>query len=100
MVYVDEMAPTLPGRRWRFAEACHLVADSEPELMAFARRLRCHPSWVQRSRAGLVHFDLTRPMRERAVRLGAEQVGRCKIRELLNAARTTKENEHGSETSL
>jgi hypothetical protein len=54
------------GHRW-----CHLLADTAPELEAFARRLGLHPGWCQGD-----HYDLTPPRRARALVLGALEASR------------------------
>jgi hypothetical protein len=65
-VYVDRLCDW----GWRLGPSCHLVADSEAELHAFAARLGLRRGWAQ-VRRGRVHYDLTRARRARAVRLGA-----------------------------
>jgi hypothetical protein len=72
-VYVDRMFPTEPSGRWPYAEACHLFADRPGELRVFARRLGLHRSWFQ-DRRGFPHYDLTRGMRERALRMGVTEL--------------------------
>jgi len=59
------------GRRW-----CHLTADTEDELHAFAARLGLRPSWYQGNyaRPALRHYDLVPSKRALAVRLGAVEV--------------------------
>lgn len=75
-VYVDNanIPASVPhqGRvitsRW-----CHLMADTLPELEAFARRLRMNPAWLQVKRSG-VHYDLTARKRQVAVTYGAVEI--------------------------
>lgn len=61
------------GRDGRLAgEWCHMASDAGfDELHAFARRLGLPPFAFERD-----HYDLRPALRERAVRLGAEEVGR------------------------
>ncbi len=55
-----------------YTDHVHLVADTLPELHAFARKLGLRPEWFHDERHP--HYDLTTPRaRQRAVRLGAEQ---------------------------
>lgn len=76
-VYVDDMQ--LPAEvpdgdhvvRGRFS---HLVADSEDELRAFARRLGLRDSWIQHPGEAGVHFDVTQAKREQAIKLGAQEI--------------------------
>ena len=72
-VYVDPMMPCIPNPRWRWRENCHLTADSLEELHAFASRLGLKRAWFQ-AHARWPHYDLTRGMRERAVRIGAVEL--------------------------
>lgn len=84
-VYVDELRTIRPadnkpqaqrnGDRW-----CHMTADTEAELHAFAARLGLKRSWYQVG-AGrkvwhwyLSHYDLVPSKRALAVRHGAQEV--------------------------
>jgi len=70
-VYVDTMRDTKP---WQCGEeACHLYADSLPELLKFAGRLGLAPGWLH-AVAGFPHFDLTRRKRREAIAAGAIEV--------------------------
>lgn len=80
MVYVDEL------RRWglwRYGDSCHLTADTEDELHAFAARLGMRRAWFQ-DRRDYPHYDLTASKRARAVAMGAKEVT---ARERLRAMR-------------
>lgn len=50
--------------------SCHMVADSEAELHAFARKLGLKRTWYQ-GRAATPHYDITEGKAEQAQRLGA-----------------------------
>jgi hypothetical protein len=50
---------------------CHLYADTEEELHAFARRIGMRRRWAQVSRRGIPHYDLTPGRRGHALILGA-----------------------------
>lgn len=75
-VYVDDLrvahsqepqarrAGARQGHRW-----CHMMADTEQELLAFAERLGLKREWYQGD-----HFDLLPSRRSRAVALGAIEV--------------------------
>lgn len=71
-VCVDSLRPCVRNARWKYDKSCHLLADSEEELVEFAVKMGLKPSWIQKSR--LVHFDLTEAKRKRAVALGAKEV--------------------------
>jgi hypothetical protein len=85
-VYVDELRGYAtedikqPARRYG-RQWCHLTADTEDELHAFAARLGLRRAWFQPSkRKGgafhwyLSHYDLVSSKRALAVRLGAVEV--------------------------
>jgi hypothetical protein len=55
------------GDRW-----CHLYADTEEELHAFAQRIGMKRVWAQVSRTGIPHYDLTPRRRVSAVKHGAK----------------------------
>ena len=74
-IYVDEIIPCAPNRKWRWSVVCHMVSPDTDELHAFALRLGLKRSWFQDAGA-LPHYDLTPGMRARAVALGAIEVGR------------------------
>jgi hypothetical protein len=63
---------------WRLGPSCHLLADSDAELLAFARRLGLRRAWLQRDpKYRVPHFDLTAKRRERALALGAVELDRA-----------------------
>jgi len=72
-VYVDNVRIPSRGAIW-----CHLVADSLDELHSFAKRLGLKRQWFQHA-ASYPHYDVTLPMREKALRLGAAEGSRVTI---------------------
>lgn len=71
-VYVDRIQ-SWPTRIRCFKEgSCHLWADTEAELHAFAKRLGLKRSWFQ-EHPRLVHYDLTVARRAKAIELGATE---------------------------
>jgi hypothetical protein len=70
-VYVDEPVWEWRGRRW-----CHLLADTEEELHAFADGLGLKRAWFQHrpERPWKDHYDLPEDARRAAVRAGALEV--------------------------
>ncbi len=74
------------GHRW-----CHLWADTEEELHAFAARIGMKRAWAQVSRRGVPHYDLTPGRRAAAVEKGAIEFDRhaaCQLRDrILGASR-------------
>jgi hypothetical protein len=68
-VYVDDMQ--MSARVGRISgEWSHLMADTLDELVEFAGRIGMRRAWLQRKPSG-VHFDVTEPRRQQALRLGA-----------------------------
>ena len=70
MVYVDEMRRS----RWRYAVSCHMFADDEQELIAFAAEIGLKERWWHRSRNGILHYDLVERFRKKALAAGAKEV--------------------------
>lgn len=72
MIYVDELRTPPCFAPRCFLEAgnfCHLMADSDAELEAFARRLGLNKAWRHGD-----HYDLTPARRAKAVQAGAVEV--------------------------
>ncbi|MEI7444502.1 MAG: DUF4031 domain-containing protein [Burkholderiales bacterium] len=65
-VYVDDART--PFRGWRM---CHMLADTDEELQAMAEALGLQRRWQHGD-----HYDLNEEARERAVALGAVEIGR------------------------
>lgn len=72
-VYVDNVKIEWRGYLW-----CHLVADSESELHAFAKQLGLKQAWYQTD-ASYPHYDVTVEQRALALELGAIQGTRKQI---------------------
>lgn len=66
----DWLSPRM-RRKW-----CHMTADTEDELRAFARRLALKASWIQYPGTARVHFDVAESVRAKAVSLGAIEESR------------------------
>jgi len=82
-VYVDPMMACVPNRNWRWRENCHLTADTDEELHAFAQSIGLRRSWHQRG--SISHYDLTRGKRALAVRRGAIELTRKQAAERYRA---------------
>lgn len=87
MIYVDALSGCLVSNNWQHTRFCHLTADTEEELVAFAKRIGCSAGWLQHSRTGMPHFDLTARMRDKAIEHGAVQINRDKVVELIRRHR-------------
>lgn len=72
-LYVDDELIPWRGKLW-----CHLVADTLPELHAFARRLGLREAWFQ-SKSAYPHYDVTVSVRDRALTMGASMGDRQTI---------------------
>ena len=69
-VYVDEFRHWAPTKLRCFqAGSCHMMADTEQELHAMARKLGLRRSWFQP--VSSPHYDLTKAKRTKALELGA-----------------------------
>jgi hypothetical protein len=76
-VYVDDMLmqATVPnGERTVSGKWSHLMADTDEELIAFARQMRMPRSWLQYPGTWKTHFDVVQSKRAQAIRLGAVPV--------------------------
>lgn len=70
--YVDPLMNWGGSSTFRWKYSCHLIADTEEELHAFARKLQLRREWAQTD--SLLHYDLTESKRNKAVELGAKQI--------------------------
>jgi len=66
---------------------CHMVADSTDELMAMADKIGVARRWLQKPGHYQEHFDVCKAMRVRAVALGAIEVDRAGLGEILKRKR-------------
>lgn len=64
-IMVDELVFPFRGRMF-----CHLTADDDAELEAFARRIGLSKSW-KHTKSSTPHYDLTQIMRGKAMSAGA-----------------------------
>lgn len=99
-VYVDEILDwTLiaQARGLRYTHWCHLTADTEQELHAFAARLGLRRSWYQRKGRNDVawHYDIVPSKRAHAVRLGAQEVDHGFIAQLMDQRRRERDGVPG-----
>lgn len=81
-VYVDGEAmdyvnPNDP--RKRNMKMCHMVADTEEELIEMARKLNLKQEWHQYKGTPKSHFDICKSKRALAVKLGAIPIDRHEL---------------------
>lgn len=79
MVYVDESGFYVKRRGAGHMLLCHMVADTESELMEMAKRIGLQAKWLQRSNSGILHFDVCRTKRLRACIAGAQSISRREL---------------------
>jgi hypothetical protein len=83
--YVDTVR-SYPGKKLRYTEFCHLLADSRAELHAMADALGIPHRFFQ-DHPWRWHHDLPEHLRARAVELGALEVTMHDVGALLRARR-------------
>lgn len=100
VVYVDPTFQVTPtgadaaryGDRW-----CHMIADTEEELHAFAAKIGMQRSWAQNPGTPSAHYDLVPSRRTRAVKAGAQEITHRELSEKIverrKAARAAKESQ-------
>src|SRR3970282_2605249 len=78
-LYVADAVSRWRGQRW-----AHLMADTLPELHAFAQQLGV-PRQKFQDRTSGAHYDIPAALRERAIALGATPISRHRDRALVRA---------------
>lgn len=89
-VYVDELTTVcVRSKKWPYSQACHLVADSVEELHYFAGRIKLKPSWFH-DQSSFPHYDLTKNFRLLAVKLGAIEIVKEELVDIMRTFRARK----------
>ena len=78
-VYVDK----LRDWGWKLGKSCHMIADTNEELHAFAASIGLKRTWFQPSSSG-PHYDLTEGKRAQAVEKGAVELEDRPFHAILN----------------
>jgi hypothetical protein len=81
-VYVDDMQAPF-GRM----KMCHMMADTTEELLAMADRIGVARRWLQKRGTHHEHFDIAQGKRALAVRMGAVEITRREVFEIIQARR-------------
>ncbi|MDO5940602.1 DUF4031 domain-containing protein [Burkholderia cepacia] len=81
-VYVDDMAAPY-GRMIMF----HMVADTEDELHTMASRIGVARRWHQKPGTPHSHYDICKAKRAQAVALGAVEIDRARLGEIIKRKR-------------
>jgi len=81
-VYVDH--GKIPYGRMKM---CHMLADSEEELLDMADTIGVSQNWIQRPARNPVHFDICQAKRKLAVAVGAKEISPRELVELMKRHR-------------
>lgn len=66
---------------------CHMLADTDEELRAMARKIGVQLKWHQKPGTSRSHFDICLSKREKAIALGAVEVTRREVGALVRRKR-------------
>lgn len=77
-VYIDKM-----NAQYRNMIMCHMLADTEQELVNMAKSIGVDPKWIQYQGTYKAHFDICLAKKEKALKLGAIEITRSQLRVLL-----------------
>lgn len=69
--YVDHLRDCVTSKRWPFGQSSHLIADDLRELDDWRRKLGLKAAWLQKSRTGVKHYDLSPGKFKEALAAGA-----------------------------
>lgn len=89
MVYVDDFYES--GITYRGMKMCHMIADTNEELMDMATKIGVKTKWIQNAGTNREHFDIAFSKRKLAIRLGAKEIG---MRELAKMTKERRYNEN------
>jgi hypothetical protein len=93
-VYVDALRDWGWKLRGQPQLSCHMLADTEAELHDMAYAIGMKRTWFQAPpKVSFPHYDLVASRRARAVQLGAVEVDRGELREVLKRLRATTAGE-------
>lgn len=83
-VYVDDMRAPF-GRMI----ICHMLADTDEELHAMAAKIGVARRWHQKPGTPHSHYDICLSKRALAVQLGAQEIGRAGVAEIIRTKRAS-----------
>lgn len=87
-VYVDGLF----NYGWKLGPSCHLVADSENELHEFAAKIGMKRGWFQDGDTHTMpHYDLIARRRKAAVKIGAIEIDRSQLVEMIHKYKKASE---------
>lgn len=85
-VYIDKM-----NAKYRNMIMCHMLADTEQELINMAKNIGVDPKWIQYQGTYKAHFDICLAKKEKALKLGAIEITHSQLRALLRAKKVNME---------
>ncbi len=90
-VFVDILRPARQTHRglWKWETYGHLMSDSRDELLIFARILGLKASYGH-GKGYRFHFDLTKNMRQKAIKLGAIELDSIEFKNFLRVAKSNQ----------
>lgn len=68
---------------------CHMLADTQEELIAMARRIGVNPKWIQHKDTPKEHFDICMSKRDLAIAYGTEVIDRERLVEIIRTKRAS-----------
>lgn len=77
-VYVDPNLEWPKTKKWPYGSVSHMYADTEEELHKLAKKIGFKREWCSdhtHADSPLLHYDLSPKMREKAIQMGAVEVG-------------------------
>lgn len=84
-VYIDNFnAP------YRNMVMCHMIADTQTELLEMVDKIGVHRSWIQHEGTPKEHFDVCQAKKKKAIKLGAIEIPYRKLVEKIKARRVYK----------
>lgn len=78
MVYIDSM-----NAKYGRMKLCHMLADTSEELKEMALKIGHNLRWIHHQGTYKEHFDVCLEKKAKALKLGAKEVSRREIGELL-----------------
>ena len=79
MIYVDKLEIKFKGMIM-----CHMIADTEEELLEFAKSIGLNSRYLQKAGTYKSHFDVSKSKKELAIKKGAKLIGRKELVDILN----------------
>lgn len=77
-VYIDKI-----NAKYKNMIMCHMLADTEQELVNMAKSIGVDPKWIQYQGTYKAHFDICLAKKEKALKLGAIEITHSQLRALL-----------------